>query len=90
MQWYIILLEKGDSHTSDDPSTPPLLRLIPQLHSSSPESLVGHITEIMLFKIVQSLLPTMEILVRLGEVQSPACTFCEAAEDNTAHLLSCP
>ena len=38
----------------------------------------------------QSLLPNKERLTRIGKVPSPACTFCEAAEDNTAHLLSCP
>ena len=28
-------------------------------------------------------------LARVGKVQSPACTFCEAQEDNLAHLLTC-
>ena len=39
--------------------------------------------------MAQSLLATKERLARLGKVHSPACTFCQAQDDNILHLLSC-
>ena len=42
-----------------------------------------------IFKIVQTLLPTRERLVRLGKVWSQAFTFCDDQEvDNVGHFLS--
>ena len=99
-QWYRLLLEKGITHTSDDPSAPPLLipskfeQDNPEIDPPASYSLARKFglapeQKAFLFKMVQSLLPTRERLARVGKVQSPACTFCEAQEDNLAHLLTC-
>ena len=99
-QWYRILLEKGVTHTSDDPSTPPLLIsskfeldhpevVLPAPYLISRKFGLAPEQKTFLFKMMQSLLPTRERLARLGKVQSPACTFCQAQEDNMVHLLSC-
>ena len=100
-QWYRILQEKGVTHTSDDLAVPPVL-IASKLEEDHPEedfqapyALARQFglspdQKSFLFKLLQSLLPTRERLARLGKVQSPSCLFCEAEEDNTSHLLSCP
>ena len=39
--------------------------------------------------MMQSLLPNRDRLARMGKVESSTCTFCNAAPDTTAHLLTC-
>ena len=98
-EWYRLLLEKGVTHTSDDPSSPPLL-IASKVELDHPEITVDSYflarkfglapeQKSFLFKMIQSLLPTKERLARIGKVASPACIFCQAHEDNTLHLLSC-
>ena len=99
-QWYTLMLEKGVTHTCDDPSAPAVM-IASKVEETNPEVDMAATYRLarkfglspeqktFLFKMLQSLLPTRERLARVGKVQSPACTFCSAPEDNTAHLLSC-
>ena len=99
-QWYTILLEKGVTHSCDDPSAPAVLvsskveENHPDVDMSTSYTLARKFglapeQKTFLFKMIQSLLPTRERLSRIGKVPSPACSFCSAPEDNTAHLLTC-
>ena len=98
-EWYRLLLEKGVTHTSDDPSAPALL-IASKVELAHPEIAADSYLlarkfglapeqKSFLFKMVQSLLPNKERLARIGKVPSPACSFCQAQEDTTLHLLSC-
>jgi hypothetical protein len=99
--WYRILQEDGVTHNSKDTDSPAALLptkleenyldvVFEDSYSLSRTFGLSPEQKSFLFKILQTLLPNKERLIRLGKVQSAACTFCEAAEDNTAHLLSCP
>ena len=100
-QWYRLLMEKGVTHTSDDPSSPPVL--IPakvELENPQVDMATSYLfsrkyglapeQKQFLFKLLHSLLPTRERLARLGKAQTQACQFCDCQNDNTAHLLHCP
>ena len=92
------MLEKGVTHTCDDPSAPAVM-IASKVEETNPEVYMparlarkfGLAPEqkTFLFKMLQSLLPTRERLARIGKFQSPAGTFCSAPQDNTAQLLSC-
>ena len=98
-QWYQLLMEKGITHTSDNPDSPPIVILskIEERHPTVDFPTVYHLTRLFwlspeqksfIFKMVQSLLPTRERLARLGKVPTNTCLHCDA-EDTTAHLLTC-
>ena len=100
-QWYQLLLERGVTHTSQDPNSPP--SIIPsKFEESNPDcdhSITYRMSRLFgldqeqksfLFKIIQNLLPTKERLHRLGKVQTSSCPFCENPVDNLEHLLDCP
>ena len=100
-QWYQILLERGLTHTSDDPDSPPILikshleELSPD-HDFSPSYRLARLFGLspdlksFMFKVLQNLLPTRERQHRCGRSPSPACTFCGDPQDTTLHLFSCP
>ena len=99
-QWYQLLLERGITHTSEDPDTPPLLikskleerhPLINFSDSYQMARTFGLTPEqkTFIFKMMQSLLPTRDRLSKIGKVQTSTCTFCHAVPDTTSHLLSC-
>ena len=100
-QWYRVLMEKGVTHSSDDPFSPPVLIASkfelehPQVDTSAAYLLsrkhgLAPEQKQFLFKLLQSLLPTRERLARIGKIQTPACEFCACGNANTAHLLLCP
>ena len=100
-QWYRLLMEKGVTHTSEDPSSPPVLIQSklelehPQVNTASSYMLARKFglapeQKEFLFKLLQSLLPTRERLARLGKCQTPACLFCPCPNDTICHLLLCP
>jgi hypothetical protein len=100
-QWYQLLLERGETHTSDDPDSPPVL-ILSRLEQSRPAIDYKHSYRIsrifglapeqksFLFKMIQNLLPTRERLHRIGKSQSPSCNFCNGQDDTTEHLFTCP
>ena len=99
-QWYRLLMEKGVTHTCDDPSSPPVLLPSkvelehPQVDLDASYLLsrkygLAPEQKQFLFKLLQSLLPTRERLARLGKVQTPACQFCDCGNANNVHLLLC-
>ena len=99
-QWYQLLLEKGVTHSSEEPDSPPSL-LPSKLESKHPDfdfSVSYHLSrtfglspeqKTFNFKMMQSLLPTRERLARIGKVNSSNCIHCEAIIDTTHHLLTC-
>ena len=99
-QWYQLLLERGVTHTSDNPDQPPQL-IATKLEVKHPNADLNNSYKLartfgltpdqksFLFKIVQSLLPTRDRLERLGKVQSSSCLYCEGIPDSTEHLLTC-
>ena len=98
-QWYQLLMERGETHTSDKPESPPVL-LQSKLELSRPEVDYSHsyrMTRLFgltpaqksfLFKMTQNLLPTRERLNRIGKLQSPSCSFCNSQIDDPEHLFS--
>ena len=99
-QWYQLLLERGITHTSNDPESPPLLieskieLQHPDIDFSTPyrlSRLFGLAPEqkTFLFKMLQGILPTRERLHRLGKAASPDCVFCAGQTDNLEHLFIC-
>ena len=98
-QWYQLLLEKGVTHTSEDPDSPPLL-ISSRAEENHPE--VNFPTayrlarkfglspdqKSFLFKMMKGILPTRDRLTRLRKVQSPSCTFCGQL-DSITHIISC-
>ena len=100
-QWYQILLERGITHTSDDPNSPPTLINSHQeelnsdidfSHSYRLARLFGLSPDqkSFMFKMLQNLLPTRERQHRCGRSPSPACDFCGDPEDKILHLFYCP
>ena len=99
-QWYQLLLERGVTHTSEDPDSPPLL-IKSKLEENHPDINFGDSYQMarifgltpeqksFIFKLMQSLLPNRERLARIGKAETSTCTFCNAAPDTTAHLLTC-
>ena len=100
-QWYQLLLERGTTHTSDDPDSPPVL-ILSKLEQSRPDvdySLSYRMARLFglspdqksfIFKMSQNLLPTRERLHRIGKSPSPLCSFCNGQDDTPDHLFSCP
>ena len=99
-QWYQLLLERGVTHSSDNPDAPPVLlksRLedrYPDLDLSGSYRLsrvfgLAPEQKSFTFKMLQSLLPTRDRLARIGKVQSSNCIFCDGIPDSTEHLLTC-
>ena len=100
-QWYQLLLERGTTHTCDDPDSPPVL-IRSRLEESNPNTDFSHSYRLsrlfglapeqksFLFKLIQNLLPTKERLNRSGKAPSPSCIFCDAQQDTLEHLLTCP
>ena len=99
-QWYQLLLERGVTHTSDNPDQPPQI-IATKLEVKHQNVDLTHSYKLartfglnpdqksFLFKMMQSLLPTRERLTRLGKVQSSTCLYCEGITDSTEHLLTC-
>ena len=99
-QWYQLLLERGVTHNSDDPDTPPV-KIASKLELSSPGrdfSDTYRLTRLFglspdqksfLFKLLHRLLPTRERLFRVGKAESPNCVYCPGQLDNIEHLFSC-
>ena len=94
-------MDKGVTHTCDDPSSPPVL--IPsklELEHPQIDTAASYLLsrkyglapeqKEFLFKLLQSLLPTRERLARLGKAQTSACQYCDCGNANTVHLLLCP
>ena len=100
-QWNQLLLERGTTHTCDDPDSPPVL-IRSRLEESNPGTDFSHSYRLtrmfglapeqksFLFKTTQNLLPTKERLHRSGKTPSPSCIFCNAPQDTLEHLLTCP
>ena len=99
-QWYQLLLERGVTHTSDNPDTPPVLintrveERNPSLDLSQSYSLsrvfgLAPEQKSFIFKMMQSLLPTRDRLARMRKVQSSSCIHCDGVTDSTEHLLTC-
>ena len=99
-QWYQLLLEKGVTHTSEDPNSPPVIipSKLEERHPVVDFPVVYHLSRLFglspeqksfNFKMVQSLLPTRARLARLGKIQTDACLHCNGEPDTTAHLLTC-
>ena len=98
-QWYLLLLERGVTHTNGDQDSPPLL--IPSRFEESYPHADHTITyklervfgldqeqKSFLFKMVQNLLPTRERLHRVGKAETSSCLFCDDP-DTMEHLLTC-
>ena len=99
-QWYQLLLEKGVTHTSENPDTPPLLIAsraegnhqmadFPAAYRISIVFGLAPEQKSFMFKLIQNILPTRERLARIGKVQSSLCLYCDGQLDSTAHLLAC-
>ena len=99
-QWYQLLLERGVTHISDDPDTPPVLlsTRLEENHHDQDFSVAYRLSRAFglapeqksfLFKIMQSLLPTRDRLARMGKIQSSSCIYCDEVIDTTVHLLNC-
>ena len=100
-QWYQILLERGITHTSDDPNSAPTI-INSHLEESNPDIDFSNSYKMarifgltpdqksFMFRMLQNLLPTRERQHRCGRSPSPACTFCGEPEDKIIHLFSCP
>ena len=100
-QWTQLLLERGITHSSEDPDSPAVL-ISSRLEESNPETDFKHSYRLVrlfglapeqktfLFKMLQNLLPTRERLHRCGKSPTPCCTFCHDQQDTLEHLLSCP
>ena len=100
-QWYQILLERGITHTSDDPNSAPTL-INSHQEESNPDIDFCNSYKLarifglspdqksFMFRMLQNLLPTRERQHRCGRSPSPACTFCGEPEDKIIHLFSCP
>ena len=99
-EWYRLLMEKGVTHTSNDPDTPPLLiaSRAEERHPGTDFPAVYRMSRIFglapgqksfLFKLIQNILPTRERLARIGKVLSSTCIYCDGQPDTTAHQLDC-
>ena len=99
-QWYQLLVERGVTHTSDDPESPPTL-ISARVEESFPQvnfdscyrfaRLFGLAPEqkSFLFKLMQSLLPTRQRLHRFGKAPSPCCLHCPDQQDTLVHIFTC-
>ena len=89
------------THTRDNPDSPSVL-IQSRLEAKNPD--LDHSTSYRLsrifglapeqksfnFKMIQSLLPTKNCLVRMGKVQSSLSSLhCDEVSDSTDHLLTC-
>ena len=99
-QWYRLLMEKGITHSSEEPSVPAALIASkletkhldanwPNAYQLARKFGLSPEQKSFLFKMLQSLLPTRERLARVGKAPSSACTFCQDPDDNIAHLMTC-